>query len=405
MERQKKDLEKKQKTESDLQELQDKTSKIIRRLGYVPGARELSASLDRMFQIYISRRMCGNILASMKLVAGRPLKDAYKHQATHDHEYATEIENLVAQNFFIGCRKVILTDITYLYYGEARTTFYVCIFYDPYNKEPVGWATSQRMTVVDLVKPAYNMMIEKHGNEFKKNVPVFIHSDQGSQYMSTSFQQLLSDDAFVQSCSDRGNSLDNSPMESYFSRMKTILLPMVALTKNYATANELVCNFLYEYKYEKYQYSLGNMTPHEFYLYTMTGVVPMENYFGVNANRLQQLNALLELRKEQAEEAARRAREKAERDKAAGLTGTGKDPLDVVNRDAACLAKELNKLKDTIKRSEKQVAFVQEIIEDVVAAKNFVVNADAELKVALRDKKEWKNHPELSYIFKMKGMF
>ena len=27
-------------------------------------------------------------------------------------------------------------------------------------------------------------------------------------------------------------------MESYFSRMKTILLPMVALTKNYATAND-----------------------------------------------------------------------------------------------------------------------------------------------------------------------
>lgn len=45
---------------------------------------------------------------------------------------------------------------------------------------------------------------------------VYIHSDQGSQYLSTSFQELLNDDDFIQSMSARGNSYDNAPIESFF---------------------------------------------------------------------------------------------------------------------------------------------------------------------------------------------
>ena len=73
----------------------------------------------------------------MNLVANRSKKDAYKHQATHNHEYAAPL-NVVKQDFYIGPRKIILTDITYLYYGPARTPVYLCAFKDAYTKEILG---------------------------------------------------------------------------------------------------------------------------------------------------------------------------------------------------------------------------------------------------------------------------
>ncbi|WP_425458359.1 DDE-type integrase/transposase/recombinase [Catenibacterium mitsuokai] len=59
---------------------------------------------------------------------------------------------------------------------------------------------------VSLVQKAFNNMMENHKDEFPKNLEVYCHSDQGSQYLSTSFKQLLNENDFIQSMSRRGNS-------------------------------------------------------------------------------------------------------------------------------------------------------------------------------------------------------
>ena len=66
----------------------------------------------------------------------------------------------------------------------------------------------------ELVKEAYSMMMVGHVDELR-GTKVVIHSDQGSQYTATTFKQLLEDDGFVQSMSERGNSQDNAPLESF----------------------------------------------------------------------------------------------------------------------------------------------------------------------------------------------
>ena len=50
---------------------------------------------------------------------------------------------------------------------------------------------------------------------------VLLHSDQGAQYASASYQQLLSDLGVVCSMSRKGNCWDNAPMESFFHSLKT----------------------------------------------------------------------------------------------------------------------------------------------------------------------------------------
>lgn len=48
----------------------------------------------------------------------------------------------------------------------------------------------------------------------------FIHSDQGSHYTSTIFQQLLNKHKLGQSMSRRGNCWDNAPHNHFFTILK-----------------------------------------------------------------------------------------------------------------------------------------------------------------------------------------
>ena len=58
---------------------------------------------------------------------------------------------------------------------------------------------------VSLVTEAYHRMMDQHRS--KLNHPdVLVHSDQGSQYLSTTFQTLLEDDGFMQSMSKQGTA-------------------------------------------------------------------------------------------------------------------------------------------------------------------------------------------------------
>ena len=194
--------EKEEEKKKELAQVMNRFREIVKKLGFVPGKRTFRTYMFRDYSFNISVKRCARIMQMMNLVANRPKKDAYKGQATHGHRCAAP-GNKVKQEFYIGPRKVVLTDISYFYYGEYRSVIYHCSFRDAYTREILGWATSTRMTT-DLVKEAYDLMMEKHGKELK-GMECYIHSDQGSQYLSTTFKEILSNDGFIQSVSRRGN--------------------------------------------------------------------------------------------------------------------------------------------------------------------------------------------------------
>ena len=260
------------------------------------------------------------------------------------------------------------------------------------------------MTVADLVQPAYEDML-KNAPELRGCKDVLVHSDQGSQYMSATFQQLLEDDELVQSVSGRGNSLDNSPMESFFGRLKTNVMDIVALARDYDTAAELVSGYIDAYNNEHYQYALAGLTPHEYYLYITTGIYPCDSYFGVDASRLDTPEELIRRRREEAERAAARDRERAQKNREKGIHAAGKDPMKVVNRDIRIIEKEQEKLARAKAEAETRLAFLTRLLERAEKAREFILNATEEMKTVLRDRQEWRKHPQLSYVFDMKGLF
>jgi putative transposase len=107
-----------------------------------------------------------------------------------------------------------IADFTYVWTAEGW--LYVAAVIDLFSRRVVGWSMKAEMTA-GLVTDALVMAIWRRG----KPDALLHHSDQGSQYTSQQFQQLLSDNGVHCSMSRSGNVWDNAAMESFFSSLKT----------------------------------------------------------------------------------------------------------------------------------------------------------------------------------------
>ena len=381
--------------------IKEKMKAIIAKIGHVPGKRTFKLYLARDYGIYISIKKCRKLMMSMHLVAAMPKKDAYKGQAKHFHE-ACALQNHVQQDFKIGPRQVILTDITYLYYGLHRELFYLCAFKDAFTNQMLGWATSKKMDV-SLVKEAYNQMNKNHGKELKKSPQVYIHSDQGSQYLSTDFKRIISDDEFIQSVSARGNSQDNAPMESFFGRMKTEALDIIALSPDYETATRIIDGYMHQYNEERYQYSLAGLTPNEYYEYMISGIYPLDSYYGVKADELLNPKSIVEARRKKADEKAKKRREasKKKREERAQLTDVAK----IFERDQRKVRKIKREWESSKKIAEKQIEYLEKLHKSIYDAHEFYINASREIKDELRNPLSWNKYPELNYVNELDALY
>ncbi len=107
-----------------------------------------------------------------------------------------------------------VADFTYIWTAEGW--LYVAVVLDLYSRRIVGWSMQSSMTS-QLVADALIMAVWRRG----KPVELLHHSDQGSQYTSEHFQELLKEQGITCSMSRAGEVWDNSAMESFFSSLKT----------------------------------------------------------------------------------------------------------------------------------------------------------------------------------------
>ncbi len=107
-----------------------------------------------------------------------------------------------------------VADFTYIWTAEGW--LYTAAVLDLYSRRIVGWSMQDSMTS-PLVADALMMAVWRRG----KPAALLHHSDQGSQYTSEHFQQLLKEQGITCSMSRAGEVWDNSAMESFFSSLKT----------------------------------------------------------------------------------------------------------------------------------------------------------------------------------------
>ena len=151
--------------------------------------------------------------------------------------------------------KVMLTDITYMPYGNGKTA-YLSTIKDSSTNEILAYNLSNSLTI-DIVTKTINNLIK--GRSFKLPKDAFIHSDQGAHYTSPIFQKLLKKNNLGQSMSRRGNCWDNAPQESFFGHMKDEID-----YKNCTTIEELkflIDDYMDYYNNDRCQWNLKKLTP------------------------------------------------------------------------------------------------------------------------------------------------
>ena len=106
-----------------------------------------------------------------------------------------------------------VTDITYVRTYEGG--LYLAVVIDLYSRAVVGWSMKPNMPT-EIVLDALLMAVWRR----KPELPVIIHSDQGSQFGSDDFVRWCKDNKLIPSMSRRGNCYDNAVAESFFSSLK-----------------------------------------------------------------------------------------------------------------------------------------------------------------------------------------
>jgi transposase InsO family protein len=168
-----------------------------------------------------------------------------------------------------GVRKVLLTDITYIFY--AGGVCYLSTILDAFTREILACELSPNLAV-NFVLNTVDALIAEHGSTLDDTT--IIHSDQGCHYTSKAFIQKLREQNFVQSMSRKGNCWDNAPQESFFGHMKDEIKYEIALMESYDEVKAKIDDWIDYYNSDRYQWELAKLSPKEYYRYVTTGIYP-----------------------------------------------------------------------------------------------------------------------------------
>ena len=107
-------------------------------------------------------------------------------------------------------------DISYLF--EKERILYLCAIKDLYDKSIISYRISH-FNNNPLVFEIFEEAMKRIPSDYRKNL--ILHSGQGSQFTSPIYGNLLSKHHVKHSVSFRGSCVDNAPIESWFSALKT----------------------------------------------------------------------------------------------------------------------------------------------------------------------------------------
>ena len=167
-------------------------------------------------------------------------------------------ENLLKRDFSVtGPDQKMVSDTTGIRTKEGW--LYVAGILDLCGRIPVGMATGPRNDT-KLVSTAFRDMRRRdHGGN-----GCILHSDRGSTYSSSEYQELISSSDMLSSMSRKGDCWDNAPMESFWGKMK-----LEFVDRTYDTLDEARAA-VYEYVWSFYtnlrpHAANGYLTPAEYY--------------------------------------------------------------------------------------------------------------------------------------------
>lgn len=240
--------------------------------GYSKGSRSIHMTLLHQ-GVVMNRKKIIRLMKKFNLVCPIRKSNPHKQAMKYSNEQRVK-DNLVNRHFKMGGPKtILLTDITYLYYGKGKIA-YLSTIKDAYTNQILSYELSESLKV-DIVLSTVSKLMKKH--HISKNKKLIIHSDQGIHYTCTSFQELVSASGLKQSMSRKGNCWDNAPEESFFGHMKDEIKSIKGIHV-FQDLVRLIDDYIDYYNNDRFQIGLAKLSPNQFETYIKTGDYPLIQY-------------------------------------------------------------------------------------------------------------------------------
>lgn len=246
---------KRQERETKDLEVKEMISKAFNFKRRKKGARQIKMTLEGQFNINYNLKRIGRIMRKYNIVCPIRRANPYRKimKATQQHAV---VPNLLNRKFKQGIPgKVLLTDITYLYYSKGQTA-YLSTILDGSTSEVLAYNVSTNLKI-DIATDTLNLL--KKNRNVKLAEGVLIHSDQGSHYTSPIYQEKVKKSGLNQSMSRRGNCWDNALQESFFGHFKDET--NIKQCKNLKELKKEIRSYITHYNNTRYQWDLKKMTP------------------------------------------------------------------------------------------------------------------------------------------------
>lgn len=154
---------------------------------------------------------------------------------TRDSDFSKELHNILNEQFNPDRPNAVwCTDITYIWTRDGFV--YLTSIMDLYARKIIAWTLSDNMEVSCVINT-----INKAKERRNTDLPLIIHSDRGSQYVSEAYRNAT--EKYQLSYSHTGYPYDNACIESFHSLIKREWLNRFAIA-DYNQAYRLVFEYI-----------------------------------------------------------------------------------------------------------------------------------------------------------------
>ena len=195
------------------------------------GAPKITKELQKSGEV-ISERTVGKYMKEMGIRAQwvKPWTTT-----TRDSDFSKELHNILNEQFNPDRPNAVwCTDITYIWTRDGFV--YLTSIMDLYARKIIAWTLSDNMEVSCVINT-----INKAKERRNTDLPLIIHSDRGSQYVSKAYREAT--EKYQLSYSHTGYPYDNACIESFHSLIKREWLNRFAIA-DFNQAYRLVFEYI-----------------------------------------------------------------------------------------------------------------------------------------------------------------
>ena len=214
------------------------------------GVERLTQEIRQQLGIVFNHKKVRRYLRLLGLSCIARVRKPKQHkQEKRKRNHMNMAPNLLDNNFTTDTPyQKLSTDVSYIECTDGW--LYLSAVKDLFNNKIIAYSMSNRNNI-KLVNDSIKKLAKSNG---------IIHSDQGSQYFSNEYIELVQKKGYTRSMSRKGACWENSPIENWFSQLKQEhLYPLGRITRK--QARKAIKEYVQWYNTERIQKKLNWLSP------------------------------------------------------------------------------------------------------------------------------------------------